>query len=207
MGPGPLVFRASLSYRPSTMKQQALALVTSVLLTALAGPAFEKDFQRFAADPRGRDLLRERPSLLAAGVLTVILLQAFLMLTVFVFITLQGRSSLGFLPVRDHSYFVYILASQRNGTLYIGVTNELARRSWQHKNGIIEGFTAVYRIKMLVYYEHFSDIRAAIAREKVLKKWKRAWKIALIERANPTWMDLYNESVGGIASLPGTVFQ
>jgi len=78
-------------------------------------------------------------------------------------------------------YFVYILASKRNGTLYIGVTNDLIRRIYEHKAGIIEGFTKKYKIKILVYYEIHSDINEAIKREKALKKWKRDWKIELIE--------------------------
>ena len=89
------------------------------------------------------------------------------------------------------SYYVYILASKRNGTLYIGVTNNLTRRVYEHKNGIIEGFTKKYRVHKLVYYEHVEDIESAIQREKRLKTWHRDWKIRLIEETNPNWEDLY----------------
>ena len=88
-------------------------------------------------------------------------------------------------------YFVYILASKRNGTLYIGLTNDLLRRIHEHKNDLIEGFTKKYRIHMLVYYEVFGNIYDAIAREKHIKKWNRQWKINLIEKSNPDWEDLY----------------
>jgi putative endonuclease len=91
-------------------------------------------------------------------------------------------------------YFVYILASGRNGTLYIGVTNNLARRVWEHREEITDGFTKKYGIKRLVYFEAFDDVRAAIHRENRLKKWKRGWKINLIQMANVEWADLY----GGI---------
>jgi putative endonuclease len=89
-----------------------------------------------------------------------------------------------------NTYFVYILASQRNGTLYVGVTNDLIRRADEHQSGELEGFTKKYGVHLLVYYENFDDIRAAIAREKALKKWNRAWKLRLIESDNPTWRDL-----------------
>ena len=89
------------------------------------------------------------------------------------------------------TYFVYILASQRNGTLYIGVTNDLGRRVWEHREGLIPGFTRKYAVKMLVYYEQFDDIGFAIHRETRLKKWKRRWKLELIETVNPEWHDLY----------------
>ena len=108
---------------------------------------------------------------------------------------------------REHNYFVYFLASRRNGTLYTGVTNELGRRCWEHKTEAAEGFTKEYGVKHLVYYECFGDVREAIAREKVLKRWRRAWKIVLIEKANPRWKDLYDERTGGVDALPGTVFQ
>jgi len=91
-------------------------------------------------------------------------------------------------------YYVYILASKRNGTLYIGVTNDLDKRTYQHKEGELEGFTKKYNIKMLVYYEAYSDVNGAIAREKQLKKWNRAWKIRLIEKFNPEWEDLIVEN-------------
>jgi len=89
-------------------------------------------------------------------------------------------------------YYVYLLASQLQGTLYVGVTNDLARRVYEHKAGMIEGFTKEYRVHRLVYYETYVDVREAIAREKAIKKWRRAWKVALIERDNPTWSDLYD---------------
>ena len=88
-------------------------------------------------------------------------------------------------------YCVYILASRRNGTLYTGITNNLARRVWEHREGQIDGFTKEYDVKHLVYYETFDDIRAAIHRESRLKKWKREWKINLIQRNNVEWKDLY----------------
>jgi putative endonuclease len=89
---------------------------------------------------------------------------------------------------------VYILASQRNGTLYIGVTSNLVQRVWQHKNEVVESFTKRYGVHMLVYYELHGDMQQAIIREKQLKKWNRAWKLRLIEEKNPNWDDLY-ESV------------
>ncbi|MAF14292.1 MAG: excinuclease ABC subunit C [Parcubacteria group bacterium] len=89
------------------------------------------------------------------------------------------------------SYYTYILASKRNGTLYIGVTNDLVRRVNEHKEGLIKGFTRKYKVKMLVYYEEFDDIGLAIQREKNLKKWKRNWKLLLIENFNSNWEDLY----------------
>ncbi|WP_034300761.1 GIY-YIG nuclease family protein [Herbaspirillum sp. RV1423] len=89
------------------------------------------------------------------------------------------------------SHFVYILASQRNGTLYIGVTNDVVRRVYEHKQGLISGFTRKHGIKDLVYVEVFDDVIGAIAREKQLKTWRRAWKIELIEKTNPYWNDLY----------------
>jgi len=90
-------------------------------------------------------------------------------------------------------YFVYILANKKNGTIYIGVTRDLKRRIYEHKNQIIEGFTKRYNIKRLVYYEISNDINSAIKREKVLKKWRREWKIKLIEKNNPNWNDLFDE--------------
>jgi putative endonuclease len=87
--------------------------------------------------------------------------------------------------------YVYILASGRYGTLYIGVTSDLIRRVWQHKQELTRGFTQQYCVKHLVWYEQHADIRAAITREKNLKKWRREWKIELIHRSNPLWHDLY----------------
>lgn len=93
------------------------------------------------------------------------------------------------------SYYVYILASKRNGTLYIGVTNDLVRRVYEHKNELTEGFTKKYSVKDLVYFEQTSDVKEAIQREKRLKTWKRSWKIKLIEETNPNWNDLYSEII------------
>jgi putative endonuclease len=89
------------------------------------------------------------------------------------------------------TYYVYILASRRNGTLYIGVTGDLGRRVWEHREGLIPGFTKTYGVKMLVYFETFDDIHAAIARESRLKKYKREWKMNLIQKDNVEWRDLY----------------
>ncbi len=88
---------------------------------------------------------------------------------------------------------VYILASRRNGTLYIGVTSDLVQRIWQHKNDLVEGFTQRYEVHVLVHYELHVDMLTAIAREKQLKKWNRDWKIQLIESQNPEWRDLWDE--------------
>ena len=93
--------------------------------------------------------------------------------------------------VNDKQYFVYILASRKNGTIYIGVTNDLLKRVGQHKNNLVEGFTSKYNVHILVYYEGFSHITDAINREKQLKKWKRKWKLELIEKDNPRWEDLH----------------
>jgi putative endonuclease len=90
-------------------------------------------------------------------------------------------------------YHVYIMASSRNGTLYIGVTGNLPRRAYQHRMVEVEGFTKRYGVKMLVHAEAFDWIEAAIRREKTLKKWPRRWKLALIERENPEWRDLYGD--------------
>jgi putative endonuclease len=91
----------------------------------------------------------------------------------------------------ERSYWVYILASRIGGTLYIGVTNDLVRRVYEHRSDLIPGFTSQYGVHRLVYYEEYSDAESAIRREKRLKKWKRAWKIELIEKQNPNWDDLY----------------
>ncbi len=88
------------------------------------------------------------------------------------------------------TYFVYILASARNGTLYIGVTSDLARRCGEHREGLVEGFTKQYGVKHLVYFEMFEDVYQAIARETQMKKYKREWKINLIEKDNQEWRDL-----------------
>lgn len=89
------------------------------------------------------------------------------------------------------TYAVYILASKRNGTLYTGITNHLQRRIWEHKQSAVDGFTKKYKVHMLVYYELHSDVIQAIAREKEIKKWRRIWKLKLIEKNNPDWKDLY----------------
>jgi putative endonuclease len=88
-------------------------------------------------------------------------------------------------------YYVYMMASKKNGTLYIGMTNDLIKRVYQHKNNIIKGFSEKYSVHRLVYYETYRYFKDAINREKQLKRWKRAWKIRLIEQGNPNWEDLY----------------
>lgn len=93
----------------------------------------------------------------------------------------------------DKQFYVYILASKRNGTLYIGVTSDLVQRIWQHKNKMLEGFTQKYNVDRLVYYEAHSNVESAIIREKQMKKWRRAWKIRLIEGKNSDWKDLYDD--------------
>jgi putative endonuclease len=90
---------------------------------------------------------------------------------------------------------VYILASQRNGTLYTGVTSDLIKRVWEHNNNVIEGFSKRYGVHLLVYFELHSNMLSAITREKQIKKWNRAWKIRLIESLNPEWRDLWNEII------------
>ncbi len=91
----------------------------------------------------------------------------------------------------SNTYYVYMLASRKNGTLYIGVTNDLIRRVWEHREGINEGFTKKYGVKMLVYFETFEDIDSAIHRETRMKKWKRRWKMRVIEEKNYERRDLY----------------
>lgn len=93
----------------------------------------------------------------------------------------------------NKQYYVYILASKKNGTLYTGVTNNLLKRVFEHKHNLVEGFTKKYNVHRLVYYETTEDINTAIHREKCIKRWKRAWKIELIEKNNPEWKDLYDE--------------
>jgi putative endonuclease len=90
----------------------------------------------------------------------------------------------------EKQFAVYLLASRRNGTLYIGVTSNLPRRIWEHRQGVVEGFTKRYGVKSLVWYEMHDNPEAAITREKRLKKWNRDWKLAMIERVNPEWRDL-----------------
>ena len=93
-------------------------------------------------------------------------------------------------------YYVYILASQPRGTLYIGVTNDVVRRVYEHRDGVVDGFTKRHGVKTLVYFETHDRAEQAIRREKTLKRWKRDWKLALIERQNPHWMDLYEGLLG-----------
>jgi putative endonuclease len=91
----------------------------------------------------------------------------------------------------NRRYFVYLLASKRRGTLYVGVTNDLTRRAFEHRDGAAPGFTRTYNIKRLVWFEEHGDIQDAIAHEKRLKRWRRDWKIALVEKNNPDWDDLF----------------
>ncbi len=95
--------------------------------------------------------------------------------------------------MNHHTYYVYIMASKRNGTLYIGVTNDLIRRVYEHKNNLVKGFTNKYRVHKLVYWEQSENIESALQREKQLKIWKRQWKLALIEEHNANWQDLYEQ--------------
>jgi len=88
---------------------------------------------------------------------------------------------------------VYLLASRRNGTLYAGVTSDLVKRIWEHKNDAVDGFTKKYGVHTLVWYEQHASMASAIAREKAIKEWKRPWKLKLIEESNPDWRDLYRE--------------
>ena len=92
-------------------------------------------------------------------------------------------------------FAVYIMASARNGTLYIGVTSNLVKRVWEHREGVVEGFTKDYGVKSLVFYEIHDNAENAITREKQLKKWNRLWKLRLIEEKNPEWRDLFNDII------------
>ena len=92
-------------------------------------------------------------------------------------------------------YFVYLLSNKKNGTLYIGITNDLVRRVYEHKSKHVEGFSKKYNLSRLVWFDETSDVNAAIEKEKQMKKWKRAWKVGLIEEANPSWRDLYFDLV------------
>jgi putative endonuclease len=100
-------------------------------------------------------------------------------------------------------FYVYILASKRNGTLYIGVTSDLIKRVWEHKNKLVQGFTEKYSINKLVYYEQFQTGHDAIQREKRLKKYNRQWKLKLIEEVNPDWKDLYDDLITGSPGQAG----
>jgi putative endonuclease len=95
------------------------------------------------------------------------------------------------------NYYVYIVTNKPRGTLYIGMTNNLVRRVYEHRDGLIDGFTRKYNLKRLVYFEVFNRVEDAIHREKRLKKWNRQWKIELIEGVNPEWIDLYEQLVNG----------
>ena len=100
------------------------------------------------------------------------------------------------LRVRVKQPCVYMLASKRNGTIYIGVTSNLSQRVWQHKESFVDGFTKRYGVHDLAWHEFHSTMESAIAREKVMKKWKRGWKMDLIEKSNPAWRDLYSDILG-----------
>ena len=91
------------------------------------------------------------------------------------------------------AFFVYILASKRNGTIYVGMTDDLIKRVWQHRTGVVEGFTKTYGLKSIVWYEAHDTREAALVRERQMKKWNRAWKLRLIEETNPIWRDLWND--------------
>ncbi len=90
-------------------------------------------------------------------------------------------------------FYVYLMAADRNGTIYVGVTNDLIRRVWEHRSDVVKGFTKKYGVHRLVYFEVFDDARNAIQREKNIKHWPRKWKLALIEKKNPQWRDLFDE--------------
>ena len=93
----------------------------------------------------------------------------------------------------EKNFCVYLLASGRNGTLYVGVTSDLPKRAWEHRNKAVEGFTKAHGVDKLVWFEQFTDAQTAICREKQLKQWRRQWKLELIERTNPYWRDLYDD--------------
>jgi len=99
-------------------------------------------------------------------------------------------------PTMAKQFYVYILASKPNGTLYTGVTSNLIQRVWQHKHDVIQGFTRKYNVKTLVYYEVHENAESALTREKKIKRWRRAWKLDLIEDSNPEWRDLYDDILG-----------
>lgn len=103
----------------------------------------------------------------------------------------------------DKTYYIYILASRRNGTLYIGITSNLIKRIWEHKHKVVEGFTKKYSVDKLVYFEQYLDPENAIKREKRLKKYNRRWKLELIEKENPQWKDLYEDLVSGLPDHVG----
>lgn len=105
--------------------------------------------------------------------------------------TIPAEAGIQVLPMSD--YFVYILTNKRNGTLYVGFTGELLERVYAHKHDLVDGFTKKYKIHTLVYFEPCDDYDAALQREKQVKEWKRKWKVELIEKTNPLWLDLYDE--------------
>src|SRR4030042_6285459 len=111
----------------------------------------------------------------------------------------------------EKNFYVYILASRQNGTLYVGVTSDLIKRVWEHKNKMVECFTERYDVNKLVYYEQYQDAKHAIRREKRFKKYNRKWKTDLIEKANPDWKDLYEDLISGFpdqvgaSSVPSTL--
>jgi len=96
----------------------------------------------------------------------------------------------------DKAFYVYVLASRRNGTLYVGVTSNLVQRAWQHREGFVSSITKEHDVKKLVWYEQHETAESAIKREKQIKKWNRAWKVELIETVNPYWNDLYPQVAG-----------
>ena len=106
--------------------------------------------------------------------------------------TTRRRSAGERITIKSMAYYVYLMASGRNGTLYVGVTNDLVRRVYEHRTNAVDGFTRQYGVHQLVWFEATDDINTAIRREKQLKNWKRDWKIALIEQTNPEWLDLYD---------------
>ena len=97
--------------------------------------------------------------------------------------------------MRNKQAVIYIMASSKNGTIYIGVTNNLITRVWQHKSDMIKGFSKKYKVHRLVYFKQHTSMQSAIEREKQIKKWKRQWKLKLIEKLNPAWKDLYTDII------------
>ena len=97
--------------------------------------------------------------------------------------------------MNDENYYLYIIASKKNGTLYIGVTNDLVKRIYEHKQNAVNGFTKKYNVHTLVYYKVHRDIEETILKEKQMKKWNRKWKVRIIEEKNPEWKDLYDEII------------
>jgi putative endonuclease len=107
----------------------------------------------------------------------------------------KSKTKIHIIPTVSKLPAVYILASKRNGTLYIGVTSNLVKRVWEHKNNMVDGFTKRYNVHRLVWYELHESMESAITKEKKLKKWKRKWKLDLIEKNNPKWIDLYDKII------------